>query len=73
MSHVATEIYIEKQTAVQTLLRQIEAQVGDHALQHADDPGNWGFIGDLGHVEEKLKEVRGFLLPAGEDDDHDTD
>ena len=64
MSSVAGEVYVEKKTAVLALLRQLEVQLGQHAVQQGKRPCDWDFVGDLNHVEERLREVRGFLLPG---------
>ena len=62
----ADEVYQEKHTAV---LQQL-AQLGDlmviHHRQQLQEPNDWGYVGDLAHVEERLKEVVGFLRPEAE-------
>ena len=37
-----------------------------HGVQQAERPLHWGFVGDLANVEERLKEVVGFLRPMGD-------
>jgi len=32
-----------------------------HAKKFTQEPSNWGFVGDLGHVKELLKEITDFL------------
>jgi len=68
--NAASEVYQEKQTAVHRLLSELDQLAEAHRQQQARRPADWGYVGDLAHVEERLKEVVGFLRPeAGEDDD----
>lgn len=61
---VAAEVYAEKQTAVKEMLAQLGRLADAHALQQGKRPWDWGYVGDLTHVEERLKEVVGFLRPV---------
>lgn len=65
LENVADEVYREKNTAVKKLLGQLGELVDGHGEQQAERPLHWGFVGDLAHVEEQLKEVVGFLRPVG--------
>ncbi len=65
----ANEVYEEKQTAVAQLLVELGSLAEAHWQQQAKRPSDWGYVGDLAHVEERLKEVIGFLRPGGEGDD----
>jgi hypothetical protein len=56
-------VYAEKQTAVQTLLAQLDRLVDRHGERQERQPADWGYVGDLAQVEERLKEVVGFLRP----------
>ena len=62
--NVADEVYREKQNDVKVLLGQLGELVEGHGAQQAERPFSWGFVGDLAHVEERLKEVVGFLRPV---------
>jgi hypothetical protein len=39
------------------LLKRIAKQLAQHAKEQAADPTNWGFPGDLGHVNVELAQV----------------
>lgn len=65
----AGELYVEKQTAVGLLLMQLQAQLADHAVRQSRQPRDYGYVGDLAHVEERLRELRGFLMPTGGNND----
>ena len=67
MSNVVGEVYVEKKTAVSRLLTQIGEMMDVHATAQTKRPRDWNFVGDLNYVEERLREVRGFLLLGGED------
>ena len=62
----ADEVYSEKHTAVKGLLIKLDNLLDAHYQQQAKRPSDWGYVGDLAHVEERLKEVVGFLQPVGE-------
>lgn len=59
----AAEVYAEKQTAVKEMLAQLGRLVDAHAARQGTRPSDWGYVGDLTQVEERLKEVVGFLRP----------
>ena len=65
----ANDVYQEKQTAVARLLVELGQLAQAHGAQQAQRPSDWGYVGDLAHVEERLKEVVGFLRPVEEEDD----
>ncbi|MBK8987344.1 MAG: hypothetical protein IPM39_14920 [Chloroflexi bacterium] len=62
----ADEVYQEKHTAVRHLIANMVLSVEAHRLKQQADPNDWGYVGDLAHVEERLKEVVGFLRPVEE-------
>jgi hypothetical protein len=68
MSNTANEVYQEKQTAVRDLLEQMRGLVEAHGRRQARRACDWTYVGDLGHVEMRLKELRGFLMPNGDED-----
>ncbi len=53
----ATARYTERHAESQDLLKRIAQQLARHRKEQADDPGNWGFPGDLGHINEELAQV----------------
>jgi len=67
--NAASEVYQEKQTAVHRLLVELDKLAQAHRLQQALRPADWGYVGDLAHVEERLREVVGFLRPLDGDGD----
>lgn len=60
----ASEVYQEKQTAVRRLLLDLVNMADAHRRRQLQEPNDWGYVGDLAHVEERLKEVVGFLRPV---------
>ena len=56
----ATE-YAAQGERIQKALQRINERLAAHAKQHRAQPTRWDFVGDLGHVAERLEEVAGFL------------
>lgn len=52
----ATE-YSQKATIAQDLLKRITDRLSEHETRHATAPADWGFVGDLGRVNEELAKV----------------
>ena len=65
----ADEVYQEKHAAVLQQLAQLGGLMVIHHRQQLQEPNDWGYVGDLAHVEERLKEVVGFLQPEADGDD----
>lgn len=59
----AEAVYSEKHHAVKGLLIQLDNLLDAHYGMQAKRPLDWGYVGDLAQVEERLKEVVGFLRP----------
>ena len=38
-------------------INDIKSLLGEHSKQFSKDPGNWGYVGDLGHVETLLDDM----------------
>lgn len=53
-------LYKEHQETIARTLKTIEEQLKQHA-QEQEGAGDWGFVGDLGHVVAMLEEVQEFL------------
>ena len=51
------EEYKKKTQAVQKLFVQIEKHIKQHAQKQKKDPRNWGYVGDMGRIEQMLKEI----------------
>ena len=43
------------------LLSHVSEFLGIHEKEAAEDPTNWGYVGDMGHVGEMLEDVVTFL------------
>lgn len=59
---------MEAKTKYTEQLRQIESELAllkeklkKHQKEFNTKPSNWSFVGDLGHVLEKVKELNQFL------------
>ena len=53
----ATVAYNARHAETADLLKRIANQLATHAKEQAAEPRNWGFTGDLGHVNEELAQV----------------
>jgi uncharacterized sporulation protein YeaH/YhbH (DUF444 family) len=51
---LADRCYELRHLECQDLLKRIAKQLAKHQKEQAADPRNWGFPGDLGHVNEEL-------------------
>lgn len=50
-----------KLKVTQKLIDELKKALVLEARRQATDPRNWGYVGDLGHVNEELEEVIKFL------------
>lgn len=57
----AHDLYEERVAEVDTKLEAIKARLKVHKEREATDPKNWGFNGDLAHVDAVLGEILDFL------------
>ena len=46
--------YSEKAAISRDLLKRIAARLSDHQTRQAANPSDWGYVGDLGRVNEEL-------------------
>lgn len=53
--------YNAHQANIRSLIQQLEAKLDTHEKQASARPAEWGFSGDLGHVEAKLTELLEFF------------
>jgi len=53
----ATVAYNARHAETADILKRIAKQLAAHAKEQADLPWDWGFPGDLGHVNEELAQV----------------
>ena len=49
--------YSEKAAISQDLLKRLAARLSDHQTRQAANPNDWGYVGDLGRVNEELAQV----------------
>lgn len=57
----AKEKYTEQQSQIQSELALLKQKLKKHQKEFNNKPSNWCFVGDLGHILEKLKEINQFL------------
>lgn len=53
----ANDTYQARQQEAHQLLDQIRDALDAHSQRQQKDPGNWGFVGDLGSTVRDLREV----------------
>jgi hypothetical protein len=53
--------YKAHQGRIQALTQQLQAKLASHATKAATKPQDWGYAGDLGHVEARLQELVDFF------------
>ena len=53
----AAACYAERHDECQDLLKRIASRLEQHKRDHAHEPANWGYPGDLGRVTEELAYV----------------
>jgi hypothetical protein len=56
-----TPQYRQKAGVVSRLIKELDKALTEHGKQQKGDTANYGYIGDLGHIEEELKELVRFL------------
>lgn len=61
ITKTAHEVYSERLQAVQERLKSLEAKVLAHSNREAANERDWGFSGDMGHLEQLLEEAEEFL------------
>jgi len=50
----AAACYAERHADCQDLLKRIAVRLEQHHKEQAQEPANWGHVGDLGRVTEEL-------------------
>ena len=60
----AEENYSEHVGQIQSELSLLKAHLNKHYNEFINQPTNWGFVGDLGNVLERLKEINLFMKPT---------
>jgi len=49
--------YSQRAAIAKDLLKRIAGRLSEHQARHAAQPGDWGYSGDLGRVNEELAQV----------------
>ncbi len=57
----AESAYIAEHAKAHTMLEEIRQLLSDQPAPESETTIHWGHVGDLGHVNELLKQVRDFL------------
>ena len=57
----ATEDYKASLADAKKKVSTIESILNSHASKQADKPQDWGFVGDMDHINEILKELIDFF------------
>ena len=53
LSEDANMAYDAKTRRIRALLRDLDKQLYKHEIRQGNQMGGWGFVGDLGYVEEQ--------------------
>ena len=57
--------YHEKAIEVNRLMIEINSGLRNHKKKFMSDSMNYGYVGDLGHIQEMLEDVASFLNAEG--------
>lgn len=57
----AKETYHQRLTSIQKSIEILKSKLTEHNKSFEKRPGNWGYVGDLGHIDENLKNLVKFL------------
>jgi len=55
------DAYQTRYSEIETLLEKLHIHLKKHSEDFNNDPGNWGFVGDLGHIQEVLSSLGDFV------------
>lgn len=53
--------YQAHQANIRELIKQLESRLEPHGTKALAAPDNWGYVGDIAHIEHRLNELVGFL------------
>jgi len=53
----AAQCYATRFAEAQDLLKRIASRLEEHKARQAQEPADWGYPGDLGHITEELAYV----------------
>jgi predicted metal-dependent hydrolase len=57
----AEETYKQRSKDISNLLKDIQKKLSVHEARFKKDNDNWGYVGSLGAVKEKLSDINDFL------------
>ena len=57
----SNKTYLKRLTATRANVAALTSLLDSHALDQADHPTDWGYAGDLHHVDEVLSDLVRFL------------
>jgi hypothetical protein len=57
----ADETYQSKYSEIEILLENLQKNLKKHNEVFKTDLGNWGYVGDLGHIQEVLSSLGDFV------------
>ena len=55
----AHDTYVERHAQVTAKIEKVKVMLETHAMREAVDQSNWGFAGDLGHIDNLLSQILG--------------
>jgi hypothetical protein len=56
-AQTAATAYTQKAATTKSLLERIAIRLSEHGTRQAAEPRDWGYVGDLGHINEELAQV----------------
>jgi len=60
-SQQAVALYQKRRKSINALIKSVQNGLINHEERASSDPQNYGFVGELGHIEEVLVELKRFL------------
>jgi hypothetical protein len=56
-TRTAAAAYSQNAATAQDLLKRIATRLAEHQARQVAEPTDWGYVGDLGHINEELAQV----------------
>lgn len=53
----ANEAYKDRRKLTSVLIKEIKKLLDTHEQNQAKEPNNWGFVGDIEHINKQLKDI----------------
>lgn len=53
--------YKKNQTEIAKKIKTLQDKLKKHAAQFEKDNKNWGYVGDVGYINEQLDALQGFI------------